>query len=151
MSTNISTIFDAISAKLNTIYSTTHKKLTNPYVAEENDEKTLSRGYGFFLGSGTNTNRQMECMASISREVNFINTIINRGTDRDTDIRQTAEKTLLEDQFLLIKELEKEPTISLVVAKMIYLSDNGIEQVYGKENNYLMIQSIFEIEYLEEA
>jgi len=146
---NITAIFDVIDSTLDAMFLPTSKKLVNPYVPEQNDDKSLARGFGFYIGSGVNTNRQLGCFASIRRYVTIINTIVNRGTERDIVIRQTSEKQLLEDQFKLIKELENDPSLSAVVAKMVYLSDNGIEQVYGQDNNYLMIQTTFEMEYLE--
>ena len=145
----ISTIYDSIVSLLGTTYSTGYFKLKNPYEVEENDNKSLNKGYGFRINTGDNSNRQLSCHLSMRRDVTFINTIVNRGTERDDTIRETAEKTLLEDQYKLIEALENDPTINDLCAKMVYVSDNGIEQIYGENNNYLMIETTYEIEYIE--
>ena len=145
----ISSIYDSIVSLLDTTYASGYTKLKNPYEIEENDNKSLNRGYGLRISPGDNSNRQISCHLSMRRDITFFNTIVNRGTERDDTIRETAEKNLLEDHFKLIEALENDPTINTLCAKMVYVSDNGIEQIYGEANNYLMIETTYEIEYLE--
>ncbi len=145
----ITTIYDRFVTVLGTVYSSTHFQMQNPYNILSNDFRLLNRGYGFFVSAGYNTNRMLACEMSINRNVTFINSIVYRGTDRDITIRQTAEKTLLEDHILLVKTLEQDVDLNSTCAKLIYVSDSGISQLSDEHNNFLTINTIFEMEYFE--
>ena len=145
----ISSAYEAIETKLDSLFSATHKKINYPQVIENNDTLTLARGYGFYISFSSNTEKMVSCQLSLLREVNILLTIVNRGTHLDTNIRETAEKQLLEDQFTLIKALEKEPTVQDQLAYFKFSSDNGIEQVFDDKSNYLVIESTFLMEYFE--
>lgn len=145
----ITTAFDDIETRLDGLFSSTHRRLVNPYQPELNDTKALNRGWGFFIGPGTNTNRKLGCKLSIQREVTVLHTIINRGTERDITIRETAEKLLLEDQFLAIKNFEQNPVVNNDVPKFVYSADNGIEYIFTEQTNFIMIRSTFIMEYFE--
>ena len=151
----ISQIFDALSNNIQTEFpSNTYMYLINPYIPEENDELRLKRGIGFFLGSSTNNQRALSCFISISRTVTVTQTIKQLGTNLDSSIKDVATKTLLEDQHKLIKLFEAMPQETLNgIDKCVFLSDNGIEFVFGngdeESENYLMLRSQFDIEYLE--
>ena len=73
-----------------------------------------------------------------------------RGTDRDISARLTTEKALLEDHLTLIKDFEKDPTLDTSSAKVNYLSDNGINEVFTGAGHFLMIQLTYAIEYFED-
>lgn len=145
----ISTIFDAINTFIGANFSG-HKIYVNPYDLTLNDEFILNKGIGFYLAGATNTNRQISCYHSVSRELVFNISRVNRGTERDRTIRQTVEKELLEDHFTLIKEFEKDPTIQSLCSNTLWTSDGGIEFVYGDRISYLKIETRFNIEYLEQ-
>jgi len=145
----ISTVYDTVDTHLGTLFSGTHKKFYDPRELGVNDTYALGRGYGFYLGPGNNTNRNISCKLSVQRELVVSLSIINRGTAKDISIRQTAEKQLLEDHFTLIKSFEQDPTLEDLLAKLIYSGDNGIENVFTDRNNYLVIESSFDIEYFE--
>lgn len=147
---NITTIFDAINTRLDSIYSSTHKHLANPYDLEFNDDKFLSRGYAWYFSDGENSEKQLSCGKSIKRNIVFILTVANRGTDRDRTIRQTAEKQLLEDLYLIFNSLETAPQVSDKISVLKYVSDSGIEQIYTENNNFLSIRCTFEVHYIEE-
>lgn len=147
---DITTIYSALVTKLDSLYpATTYRKLRNPYTLELNDAFALNRGYGFYVGPATNTNRLQSNSLSIEREIVLVNTIIQRGTDLDISIREDAEITLLEDQFLAIKDFEGAPAFADQVTKMTYSSDGGIEFVFNDKQNYLAITSSFTLEYME--
>lgn len=145
----ISTIFDSVNTFIGTHFAT-HKIYVNPYDLALNDEFILNKGIGFYIGPGSNSNRQISCYASVSRELIFNLSRVNRGTERDRTIRQTVEKELLEDHFTLIKEFEKDPTIQSLCSNTLWTSDGGIEFVYGDRISYLKIETRFNIEYLEQ-
>lgn len=148
--TTLTNIYNAVDTALDSVWGSTHTELVNPFVVELNESLALNRGYGFYFGPGANTRRQLSCQLSIEREIVVINTMINRGTERDVAIRKTAEKQLLEDQFALIDYLETEPTIHGLVSKLEFNSDNGIEFVFDEKFNYIYIESSFSMEYFED-
>lgn len=144
----ISTIFDTISTFLGSTFPG-HKILVNPWSLEMNDNLSLNQGIGFYLGAGFNTKRIVGCQKSISRELVVKICRVQKGTDRDYSIRNETEKLLLEDQSTLVSLLENDPTVSDLVSKIEWDSDNGIEFVYPDRISYLFIEMRFTIEYLE--
>jgi hypothetical protein len=147
----ISTIVDNIGTELATLLGATHKEIVDPILIEANDTLYLRRGYGYVMGPGANSNRQVGCQLSVERDVIITNTIAIHATKSDITAYRTAWKTLLEDQLLIIDLMEKNPTINSVTAKMAFVSDNGIEPIFNdKREAFLMIQSIFSFEYFED-
>jgi hypothetical protein len=144
----ISTIADNIRTRVTTILPT-HKILPNNRIIEENDTLYLSKGQAVSLGPGLNTNRLTGCKLSIQRTATVTITRAHFGVDRDTAVRNTLEKDLLEDQFLIIQDLEKDPDLDGTTARMVFLADNGIEEIFVEQGHFLMIQTTFEFEYLE--
>lgn len=146
----ITTVFDNINSRLSSIYaSPTYKKLVNPYILELNDTLSLNRGYAFYIGTGLNTKKLVGDVVTFEREVIIINTIVNRGTDRDVTIRETAEKTLLEDQFLAIESFHQ--TILSDSWDLNWESDNGVEFVFTEKQNFLSIRSNYRLRYSEDC
>lgn len=145
---NISTVYDAmitrIAAKL-----TTHLRLPNPYKPNENSELFLKQGYGVALGPALNTNRLVACKLSIERQ--FFVSISRKyfALESSATNKASTEKQLLEDQLLLIQDFESDPTLNGSAFKTVYVSDNGIEYVFGEKDQFLIINSVFSIEYLE--
>ncbi len=145
----ISTIVDNIRTRVGTVLSD-HKQLFNNRIIEENDTLFLSKGYAVGLGPGTNSNRLLSCKLSVLRTATITITRAHFGVDMDVDVRNTLEKDLLEDQYLIINDLEKDPDLESVVASIKYQSDNGIEEVFTAQGHFLMVQSIYEFEYFED-
>lgn len=146
---NISTIFDAFGTLLVATFPN-HKLMVDPYTLENNDNFILNQGLGFIFGPAFNTKKFLDCKISIQRELTVKIVRVQRGTDRDYVIRQSTEKQLLEDQFTLIKELEKDPTVNELMSQLSWESDGGIEFVYPDKINYLLIESRFLFEYFED-
>jgi hypothetical protein len=147
----ISTFYDEFNALLVSKFGSTHQKLDNPYFPEDNNDLILKRGYGFSPTNGSNPKRLLDCFTSMTREITVTQTIINRGTERDTTIRETAEKQLLEDHRVLVNAVLSDTNLNETLARLEYVGDNGIEFIFGEKNNFLMIRSTYLIEYLEEV
>lgn len=150
--TAISTVYDGLVSALDSLYSTTHTKIDNPYDIQDNDDLLLRRGYGFaFNQGGLNSNRLMSNVATISRDISVILTIKWRGTAKDITLRQAAEKQLLEDQFLMIDYFTGNAGMGISqVWKIVYNGDNGIESI-GDRTDFIQIVSNFSLEYSEEC
>lgn len=151
---NISTIYDRIDALLGETFTSGngYRKMVFPYDLGQNDNFILNKGYGFYIGAGNNTDIFFEGnLVNFQRELVIILSRVDRGTDYDTDLRESAEKNLFEDQKTLISTLEKDATLRPLVAKVVYDSDNGIEFAFDEEerSNFLFLQTSFLFDYVE--
>lgn len=111
---NITTAFDQMKLLMQTLFpeSSGYYQLTNPYDVEENTITMHEKGWGIALGAGVNTNRELSCRLSLQRDISFVLTRRRYANELDTDSKESAEKSILEDQYLLIRELEKYPSLN---------------------------------------
>lgn len=145
----ISDLYDGIVTVLSTTFAApTHKILVNPFVPELNDSLALARGHGFYIGPKS-ARGNLGRYEAFEAEIRVVQTIINRGTDRDVTIRGTAEKTLLEDQFTLIDYWRLNTAPIAKVWDVSYESDSGLEFVFTDKQNYVMITTILRAIYSE--
>lgn len=153
---NISTAYDDILSVIEGILPN-HQQLINPYLPDLNDDLTFEKAWGFAFAEGVNTNLQLACRLSIDRTFRFTLTRkifagqLQRGVDAVT-VRRNAEKQLFEDHYLVIKELEQNPTItdSQVITKLVYQGDAGLEFVRTEMTNLIILNSTFVLTYFEE-
>jgi hypothetical protein len=150
---NISTAYDAIRTKIGTTLST-HTELSNPYFVDKDSDLTFVKAWALAFGDGTNTNRQISCHLTIQRDFIFVVTrkIFKTTHANSIDLRIAVEKNLFEDQFLVIKELEKDPAVNAAssgIAKIAYVQDGGLEFVRSDRTDLIMIQTIMSLEYFE--
>jgi hypothetical protein len=144
----ITSIFD----QLKTVISTelpTYKQIPNPYELEAASNVMLAKGYGLAFGAGSNTERQLSCQLSIEREFGVLLTRQMSYTEHDAANRNSLEKTIFEDQYKLIKAIEKNSSLAQLVAKVAYASDSGIEFLGLESGRYLTLFSAFTCEYFE--
>lgn len=146
----ISEIVDSIDTTLRTLYPVgTARPLTDPYNIDLNDDITLKRGYGFYMGGGSDRGN-MGIDLAVERELVVTLTIETGSSEHKIEKRLAAEKTLLEDHFKLISLLQLDPALNEKVSGIIYQNDNGLEFIFGEEKtNFLMIQSRFTVIYVE--
>lgn len=146
----ITTAYDALKARVVALLPT-HLALTNPYAPEQNTEMALKIGYGIRVAAGENSKRNLSCVLSVNRGMEIVLTRKYYGSELNRDAKEAAEKALLEDQFLLIKDVEKDPTLALsgTLCKFEYVGDTGIEFVFNEDKPFLMIVSSFNMEYFE--
>jgi hypothetical protein len=146
---NISTIFDTFKSKLQT-WLPSHVQLTNPYAIDQNTEMALSQGFGIRWGGGGNTNRLVGCQMSVQRTMTVIITRQFYANDLNVVGKETTEKYLMEDEYTIIKNIESDVDLgSSSLAKILFVSDNGIEFVFTEKDNYLKLEITFELEYFE--
>lgn len=152
----ISTAYDELSGVVASTLSD-HVKVINPYLIDLNDDITFVKGYGLGFSTGENTQRLTKPKMSIRRtfEVTITRKIYIGNQMRSADsttIRETAEKNLFEDQFLVIKAIEQDPTIldSNTIADARYTNDNGLEFVRPERPDLILIRTQFDIEYFED-
>lgn len=148
MSTEITTIFDAINTAIDTVcQGESYTELYWPIDLVENDDLTLRKGYGwFFSGSGNNEFFNSRIRA-FNRSFTVVLTSINRATKLDTASRKTTEKSLLETQRNLIAAFENDSTISCNVGPITFLGDGGFETLEDASDNVIVLNSEFSFEY----
>jgi hypothetical protein len=153
---NITTAYDDITAVITTILPN-HNELINPYVIELNDDLTFDKAWGLAIADGENTNLQLGCRLSVDRNFRFTLTRkifagqLQRNLSAVTARRDT-EKQLFEDQYLVLKELETNPTItdSTVITKLVWSNDNGLELLRTEKSDIIFLTTVLKLTYLEE-
>ena len=144
----ISTIIDTFRTRLSTVLPD-HKELPYNRQIEMNSNLYLDKGYAFSTSTKSHTNRSLSCRISQNMTAIITVTRLVFAHDRDIEKRVLVEKTLYEDQFLLINDLQKDADLSSSASNVSYVSDNGIEDVFSNETHFLMIQSTFDFEYFD--
>lgn len=152
--TNITTAFDTIKTLLGTLFPSAsgYIQLSNPYDINENTEAALSKGWGLGFGPGQNLQLEIDCRLAMQRTISITLTRRRYAKELDPSNKESAEKSIFEDQFLLLKSLETAPALDSQtsgIAGMVFSSDNGIETVIDNNDVYIKLVSEFELKYFE--
>lgn len=151
MSTRITAGYDGLVAMLNTLFPSASgwQRLPNPYKPEANNERFLSQAWGIAIGSGLNTNRMVGGNFSVDR--GFVITLSRKyeALESDFSAKALVELALFEDQYKLINALENDVTVDGTTMYARYAGDGGIEFVRGDKNNFLMLRTQAQLEYIE--
>lgn len=155
MSTKISAIIDDLGTRLAALYPN-HNELVNPYFPEDESNLTIKKGYGFTILEGSNAK------AEITRIVpnRTFDLILTRSTlSADLKLaeaiakRRQAEKDLFEDQFLFLQFIRTDTYLKSSdfdnLAKIQYVSDDGINFVRTGNHSILIMRTVLEVEYFE--
>lgn len=143
----LSTALDSLIAKMGTLFPQ-HTRLPNPYQPEQNAEPFLAQGYGIMLGSAQE-NRAAQSSVGVKRRISVIQTRSFIALDSDPSTKESTEKTLIDDQMTLLKDLEVDFTLGGIVHSMTYSSDSGIAAVYANQKQFLKIETQFSMTYIE--
>jgi hypothetical protein len=73
------------------------------------------------------------------------------ASEMNRTAKETVEKQLMEDQFLIVKDIEKDPSLGLsdVVANFQYEGDEGIQFAFSEDKPFYRLTMRFRLEYLE--
>jgi len=144
----ISTIYDNLVVAVNGSL-TDYDQITNPYAPDENCELFLDKGFGIAFGPGANSERQLGCKISIKRTFDVMLINLCGTTENNLDDIENFQKTMHEDQFLIIKALENDSDLSTSAAQIKFVDDNGLEFLETDRNKFFLLQSTFMVEYFE--
>lgn len=144
--TDISTIYNAFVARMGTLY-TAHNRLTNVQDLAQNNEQFLTLGWGIQVGAGTNTERSVSRISTVSREFIFHFTRKVYARELDPSGKADAEKSLLEDLQILVDDLERDFTTTTADYVIKYLSDTGILPVQTDKDRFISISATVSAEY----
>jgi hypothetical protein len=153
---NLSNFYDTLKSRLAVIYpqNSGYYLLSRPFEVEKNDELKLNKGYGLVMGPGAPANnREIGCNVEVVRQITIVNTRHAPALELDRDKKFSAEKSLLEDQLLILKEFETNfgayYSAGNLVADINYDSDNGIELVFPTREDFIVIRTTFRFRYKE--
>lgn len=144
-------VYTALLTRLQAVFPT-YNRLTNPYSPDQNSKLILEKAYGIQVGGGVNTNRNVGCKLSVNRSFVVVLTQKFYSLELDRSGKQTGEFALLEAQKLLIDDLESDPALgdSASVVKSGFISDGGISTIFTDKDNFLILGTTLEIEYLDD-
>lgn len=145
----IADIYDAMNTRIAALL-TTHTRLLNPYKVDENPSPFLKAGYGVALGSAENSKRMIYPKLSMRRVMTVVLTRKFYATEANVTAKASAEKQLLEDQLLVIKDFEANGALNATAFKTEFVSDGGIEYVSTDTDQFITTQTVFSVEYLED-
>lgn len=148
----ISTAYDALVDRIEAVLdveANNYRRIGNPYNIEDNSEIELRKGYGIAALSAINTNRHVACQFSIERTFEIVLTRHFTGRLDDADGRVDVEKELLEAQYLIVNDLEQDPSVGGTSMFTRFVGDSGIEYVAGDQSRFIVLRSQFALEYQE--
>lgn len=144
----ISSIYDVLVTRVGTILPN-HLRLPHAYAIEKNPEPSLKQGWALQIKGADNSPRQVDCHLTMSREFTIVITRKFYGSDLATAAKASAEKDLMEDHLLMVKDLEGDASLSNLVSKAEYQSDSGIELVFLGDKPFYKIESNINVQYRE--
>lgn len=152
---NLSDLYTNLKTRLAVILPS-HRYLSDASIIARNTEQALIQGYGLQIGPGVNGEIELgRCSIQIDREIIVTLARKHSALELDRDAKYTVEQALLDDQLLVLKEFETDPTVSYSlsgnIANFKFIGDDGIEFVFSEDkNNFLMIRSRFNLKYYEQ-
>lgn len=153
---NITTIIDGINTRLAAILTpgAGYSELINAYqVNEENNTpQSLAQGWGLTIENGSRGERLISCQFAIIRSFTVILTRRSVSLKSDQTTRTNVQKSLLEDQFLVIQDFETSPKLGIDanIMNTEYDTDSGILLLNAEDFSFLKLETNFTIEYLED-
>lgn len=141
-------VFDAMILRLESVLPT-HSRLRNPYEIEENNTLFLKKGFGLAIGQGNGPNTALSKQIEIERIFQVVLTRKAYAKESDSTGKASAEKSLLEDLFLVIQEFETNTTINSTASMAQYESDGGIEFVETETEGFIVIRADILVKYQE--
>ncbi len=149
MTTRIATIYDAvvdlIESKL-----TTYTRIPNPYAIAENTYLHLKQGFAVAIGAGVDTQRYVGCLVTWERLFTIILVKQILTTANNTGVRETIEKSILDDHDALRKAFYLGSTLSGYAIKSTVLDDGGLFYVDGGVNKFIGMELNLYVEYQED-
>lgn len=148
---DISTLYDGLHARINAVLPN-HLRLSDPYQFQKCTTSEYRQGYGVRIGPGRNTGEQLSCDLIMERQMTVVLTRISQGRETASAVKAVAEKQLMEDLFLIVKDVESDVTIETVLAAISanFDGDNGIEFVKAERDDILKVEATFTFKYRED-
>ena len=149
---NLTDLYTAMKTRLGTVLSA-HSWLPESLIIDDNSEQALRKGYTLLIGPGSQADKAICEYVTMNREIFVVITREHFALEQDRDAKYTVEQAILDDQLLVIKEFEGDPSVAYAltqnIANLRFISDGGIERVFEDKKNFYMIRSVFNVYYTE--
>jgi len=126
------------------------RELSDSIDIQNNDDLSLKDGYAIHIGRSVNTFRLVGCKYSIQTEVDIVLTKIIMAGHKSIEKIVEIEDTLLEERHSLIADFSENEDIGTLVTKRDWISDSGIVRIFNDKKSFIMIEMVFQFEYLED-
>lgn len=143
----VTLIYDELETRIAALVPD-HELLSNPYELLDNSDIILEKAWGLAIATGTNTARSNCDLTQLREYVITLVEVVPIG-NRDNDGRKIVEKSLLDTQLTIIKNLESNPKTDSS-SKIDYTSDNGIELFFTERMLYFVLNTTINVEYFEQ-
>lgn len=152
MTTKISAIIDSFNA-LCAARLTGYAEMAKPEAPEDESNLILQKGYGVFIGPAENGERDLDCITQITRQLALVLVTEMPVTEHDATGRMSVKKSLLEDQWLMIKAVEQDFALTnpdQTAANAVWKADSGLAYTATQGGGeFVFIISYFDVTYLE--
>lgn len=147
----ISSLYDYFVARVVAVLPS-HKRMPDPYLMIKNTESDKRMGFGVKFGPGEHTGNNLSCDIILRQQFSLILTRVVQAKELQGSQKAVTEKQLMEDLFLVIKDVEAEPGLQHpeVVLHGAYLSHGGIEFVEGDRDNWMKVEAQFTFRYRQD-
>ena len=147
----ITSLYDYFVTRIEAVLPS-HKRLSDPYLFIKNTESEKRQGYGLTILNGENTLTQISCDLILSQSFAVVITRQVQGRELESSKKVMAEKQCLEDMFLIIKDVESEPTLGQpsTVIDGAYQSHGGVEFIQNERDEFIKLTATFRFRYRED-
>lgn len=143
-----------IRAALNTLVQNQlpdYGKLSDSYETLDNASTILLKGYSVGFGpSERNSDEICQGFIRIRRQFQIILTNVYMP-NFDADYREGLENSLMDDHFLIVSALEKDPTLTGENINSFYASDGGLEYLIDDRKQFIIVVITVSVDYIEET
>lgn len=148
--TAISSAYDAIVALCASTLGATATRIPNPYELERTSSLLLIKGFGVFVGPGTNPRTEQSCRIRLNRDFGIVLTRQITATEHDIGTIAPIEKAMFEDQLALIKAFDQN-TLNGSVSDVTFTGDGGLEllSTLDASGRFYVLSSVFACTYLQ--
>lgn len=142
---NISTIYDAIITKVETLFPT-KQRLHNPYELSDNPELITKDSWGLKVGSASREEIDF-CTLSVSREFTFLLLRQFATVGSKDDAFDAVTKLILEDQQTFLNNIWSTTELSqqAIIDQITIESISGVEFQQSEQKKYLYCEIQFKI------
>lgn len=150
MPSKISDIYDYLSNKISNTWSGA-KQIANALDIANAPTGLLENGYAIVIGPSLGSTSDQTCQERFIRQIFIIRTRLAPGHETDVATQSLAIKDMLEDHFLLRRDLRTDNTLGSTAIDIGYDSDGGIEDLVttNQAGKFYAITSAFTLTYIE--
>jgi hypothetical protein len=129
---------------------TDFRAIPNAYEVDANSDLFLTKGYAIGFGPAVNGDSAAGefCKMTVIRTISVVLTSQVTALLTDFDGVNTVAKQLFEDQYKIIKAIERDPSLN-GSSQTRFVGDGGLEFVTAGQDKYFLIELQFDCRYSE--